>query len=470
MVPIRLKKLIAKKEISSLIQEMIGVVETPICIEDGDGQLLLGETGTTSYHNYPIVLSGKEIGWVRGNEKASFIASTLSYFAKTELERKSLANETLEKYKEINLLYKISGQLSACLNLQDVGRLVLEEASRLIEATSGSLMLLNESNGLFEIIAAFGPESERKAPIGKGKGVAGDVALTTTAEVINDVWSDSRFIPGEHPIKALICAPLKIQERVLGVMNISNSQPIQYTAGELKLVTTLASQAAAAIDNVRLHEYKLKEERIKSNLERYMAPQLVEVIINERGDINLKTGKKEVVMLFSDIRNFTAKCEELDAEKIVEYLNEYFTHMVDAIFQHEGTVNKFVGDMIFSIFGAPATLICSKKKAIDAAIAMQQRLNKIPVSWIRENFLTGIGISAGEVVVGNIGSPQHVDYTAIGDNVNIGSRLQSIASGGQILVCNRVYEATKHQFKFKEIGKVKVKGKKHEIEVYEVLY
>ena len=470
MMPIRLKKLIAKKEVLSLVEEMMSFVETPICIEDADGRLLLGQNGTTSSHHYPIVLSGKEIGWVRGNEKASFVASTIAYFAKLELERKSLANETLEKYKEINLLYQISGKLGACLNFQDVGKLVLEEASRLIEATSGSLMLINESSGLFEIISAFGPEAEHKVPIGRGKGVAGRVVLTETAEVINDVRSDSRFIPGEQPITALICAPLKTQERVLGVINISNSNSIQYTAAELKLVTTLASQAAAAIDNVRLHDYKLKEERIKSNLERYMAPQLVKAIINTDGDINLDTRKKDVVMLFSDIRNFTAKCEELDPEKIVEYLNEYFTHMVDAIFKHEGTVNKFVGDMIVSMFGAPAQLVCSEKKAIEAAIAMQEQLQTIPVPWIRENFLTGIGISSGEVVVGNIGSPQHVDYTAIGDNVNIGSRLQSLASGGQILVCHRVYEATKRKFEFKEMGSVKVKGKKHEIEVYEVLY
>ena len=101
---------------------------------------------------------------------------------------------------------------------------------------------------------------------------------------------------------------------------------------------------------------------------------------------------------------------------------------------------------------------------------MQKRMKTISVPWIRKNFITGIGISGGEVVVGNVGSPQHMDYTAIGDKVNIASRLQSIARGEQILVSRRIYETTQNLFEFKEVGLVQVKGKKNPIEVFEVVY
>jgi class 3 adenylate cyclase len=198
--------------------------------------------------------------------------------------------------------------------------------------------------------------------------------------------------------------------------------------------------------------------------------QLVEAILNDRGDISLAPAKMDITILFSDIRNFTSKCEELEPEKIVEYLNDYFTHMVEVIFSHGGTVNKFVGDMIVAMFGAPSKLVDSERRAIETAIEMQKRIKQIPVPWIRNNFITGIGISSGEVVVGNVGSPQHMDYTAIGDKVNVASRLQSIAKGEQILVSRSIYEVTKDLFEFKEIGSVKVKGKKEAIEVFEVIY
>ncbi len=224
------------------------------------------------------------------------------------------------------------------------------------------------------------------------------------------------------------------------------------------------------MENALLHENKLREERIKSNLERYVSAQVVQAILDTGGNVSLAPAKKDITVLFSDIRNFTTKCEDLAPEAIVEYLNEYFAHMVDVIFNHGGTVNKFVGDMIVAIFGAPSQQMDNERWAIETAIEMQKRLKTIPGNWIRQNFITGIGISSGEVIVGNIGSPQHMDYTAIGDEVNIAFRLQSLAKGEQILVSRSIYEATQHIFKFKDVGSVQVKGKKKAVEVFEVLY
>lgn len=470
MAKISLKKLLSRKEVSFILSDLLRAIDTPLSIQDAEGKLLIDDGRTETLEKYPIKFAGEVIGWVIGNEKAFPVASLLSHLVENEFEKKALARETLDKYKEVNLLYNISEKITACLDLKEVAKLVIDEARRLIAADNGSLMLLNKETGKFKIIAAFGQKYDAQAPIEIGQGIAGNVVLTGRGEIINEVNADPRFVKGYNKVNSLMCVPLQIHEQAIGVINISSEEPFNYTAADLKLFTALASQAASAIENAILHENKLKQERIKSNLERYVNSQLVEAILNEQGDISLAPAKRNITILFSDIRNFTTKCEELEPEKIVEYLNEYFTHMVEVIFSHRGTVNKFVGDMIVAMFGAPSQLVDSERRAIETAIEMQNRIKQIPVPWIRNNFITGIGISSGEVVVGNVGSPQHMDYTAIGDKVNVASRLQSIAMGEQILVSRSIYDVTQHLFEFKEIGSIKVKGKKEAIEVFEVIY
>ncbi len=466
----KLKRLLTKKEVRQAILQVIEIITTPISIRNAEGDLIIGEDLEYSLYKYPIIIEEELLGWVIGKEDISFLANLLTCFARQEVEKKALARETLDRYKELNLVYKLSEKLSASLELKDIAELVLEEAMTIIKATSGSVMLLNPQTQKLEIIATAGDKSFLKTNIQLGEGIAGYVAKTGKAEIVNDVFADSRYLPYHNETASLICAPLKAKDLPIGTINLCSNQNIQYTAAELKLLTAISSQAATAIENALLHENKLKEDRIKNNLERYVASQVVEAILLDKEVISLEPNKKNVSILFSDIRNFTGKCEELAPERIVAYLNEYFTHMVDVIFDHQGTVNKLVGDMIVAFFGAPSSTLNTEQKAIATAIDMQKRIQTIPEVWIRKNFPTGIGISSGKVVVGNIGSPKHMDYTAIGDEVNIASRLQSLAKGGQILVSRSIYEVTKDTFDFKDFGIVNVKGKKNAIEVFEVLY
>ena len=470
MVRINLKKLISKKDLRVVIEGALGVLDAPIAIRNFEGTILFGEHCQSSFNTYPIVLADEVIGYVTGTQKAAFIADLLSYAASADLDIRTLAVDTLDKYEEVNFLYEFSSKIATCLGVSEVSQLVVTEAKKLIEATNISVMLLNEKVGKLEIISARGKEYNHKTKIGPNIGIAGHILVSGKAEIVNDVLSDQRYLPGDNEMRSLICAPLTTQNGTLGVINISHSELINYTAQDLKLFTALASQAAAAIENALLHESKLKEERIKNNLERYLSPQVVRAVIEAKGEISLNPTKRNLTVLFSDIRDFTTKCEELPAEKIVMYLNEYFTEMVEVIFSHEGTVNKFVGDMIVAMFGAPSEVADRERKAIETAIDMQRRIERMSIPWITDNFLTGIGISSGEVVVGNIGSPQHMDYTAIGDEVNIASRLQSMAEGGQILVSDSVYSVTKDIFEFRKIGSVIVKGKKKAIETFEVIY
>lgn len=471
-VTIKLKKLIAKQDLASIIREFIGEFDTPIAITDNQGKILLGDRNLDGVQcdRHPIDAGEDTIGWVLGNGRSRFLAQMLGHIAGRELESKSLAIDALDRYEEINFLYDFSGLISTCLDVKDVTELVLDEARKLINATSASVMLLNEESQKLEILAARGTEYPHKVTISPGLGIAGHVFVSNKAEIVNNVQNDPRYVPGENNIHSLLCAPLVTQNGAIGAINLANTQPVNYTAQDLKLFTALTSQAAAAIENALLHENKLKQERIKSHLERYLSPLVVQAVIEAKEEVSLEPTKQNIAILFSDIRNFTRKCEELAPEQIVAYLNEYFTHMVSVIFAHQGTVNKFVGDMIVAMFGAPTRFVDREQRAIQAAIDMQRTIQQIPNPWIRENFSTGIGICSGDVVVGNIGSPQHLDYTAIGDKVNVASRLQSMAKGGQILVNSSVYQATQDLFEFEELGLVRVKGRHQPIDAFEVKY
>lgn len=468
---IKLKQILRFPEIASIIDEIIKLNNGSISIFDNEGNCLLGDFQELDTETYPILLHNQSIGWVEGDKEAATVASILTYLANREWERKTLAHETLERYKEINLLYRISEKLSMVLDHKSLCLLILEEAMQAIRATGGFVMNChhdNEQNKQCKTIVVSGECSQLSYPL--SDKIAEAIFDFCQPEIINNLAYDFRFAFMASQISALLFSPLKHQNRIIGFIVLFSTKPVSYNASDLKLLTAIASQTANAIENIRFHEYRLQEERIKSNLERYMSPQLVEAVINSKDQNLLKNCRKNLVILFADIRDFTAKCEELPPEKIVEYLNIYFEEMVNVIFEHGGTVNKFVGDMMVCMFGAPASLTNCEQRAIEAAIAMQNRLQHIPNHWIRDNFHTGIGISSGEVVVGNIGSPHHVDYTAIGDQVNVASRLQSLAKGRQILVGRSIYDATKNHFSFREVGIVKLKGKKNKIEVFEVLY
>jgi len=481
MAQITLQKFITKNDVSVAITGIAEALNARMDIQGANGMLLISfDSGNPSCKSgetknivlpcrYPVELAGEVVGWVAGDTKASSMAALLTFLINKELEKKALLVDTLDKYKELTLLYDIADKISVCLELKDVARVAIDEAKRLIKnVQNASVMLLK--NDVLEIVAASGIEYTSKTRFKPGEGIAGIVLSTGKAEIVNNVARDARYVPGNKKTGSLLCAPLKVKDRVIGVLNISNDAPVVYTSGEMKLLSILSSQVASAIENAVLHKNRLMEERVKTYLHRYISPQIVNNILGDKEGISLNPVKKDIAILFSDIRNFSSTCEKLVPEETVAYLNEYFTKMVEIIFNHKGTVNKFVGDMIVAIFGAPSSCEDNKKQAVKTAIMMQRCLSEIKNEWIRDNFNTGIGISAGEVVVGNIGSPQHMDYTAIGDEVNIAERLEAIAKGKQILVDRNVYEATKDAFEFKELGSIAVKGKKKNVEVFEVVY
>jgi len=259
MTSASLKKLVFKKELS-LIKEIVNAVDPQITIQSSDGQFLLGEAIAGYSHPHPIYLEEQLLGWVNGDERAAAIATLLKNLADREMEKRTLAQELLGKYKEISLLFNISEKIIDSLDVPEVASLVLDEAKGLLKSESGALLLLRDGTRFLDSIASFGEDLSFKANIALGEGLLGHIIQTGRGEIINDISSDPRDLVGQKRTTTLVCVPLKSKEKVLGAIVLSRPKVLPYTAENLKLLTTLACQAAGVISAL-LHERKLKESR-----------------------------------------------------------------------------------------------------------------------------------------------------------------------------------------------------------------
>ena len=211
--------------------------------------------------------------------------------------------------------------------------------------------------------------------------------------------------------------------------------------------------------------------KVKNTFKRYVSKQVVDELLDDDAKLNLGGEEREVTVLFSDIRGFTNMSEKMRPEDVVSTLNEYFSDMIDIVFKHNGTLDKIIGDELMIVYGAPISAEDDTERAVTTAVEMQERileLNKTRKKQKKKPIQVGMGINRGVVVSGNIGSRDMMDYTVIGDTVNLGSRLCSVAGQGEILISQTVWKEIKEGFVCEKLEPVRVKGKKDRVEVYRI--
>jgi adenylate cyclase len=214
-----------------------------------------------------------------------------------------------------------------------------------------------------------------------------------------------------------------------------------------------------------------EKEMIKRAFTRYVAREVVQEILKDPEHAMLTGERREATVLFCDIRGFTSLSEQLTPEQVVSLLNEFYMLMVETIFKQEGTLDKFLGDAVMAVFGAPNAYPDHAARAVMTALDMRRAVGELAARRREAGlapFEVGIGVSLGEVVAGSVGTEERMEYTVIGDTVNIASRLQDRARPGSILLSRRTYEAVRDLVDAKSLGAIKVKGKEEEVEVYEV--
>jgi len=215
------------------------------------------------------------------------------------------------------------------------------------------------------------------------------------------------------------------------------------------------------------------EKRLKSTMYRYMTQELAEELL-KLDDAKLGGDRKDVSILFSDIRSYTALTEKLEAEEVVSMLNEYFESMVEAIFKNKGTLDKYIGDAIMAVFGSPLPLKDHAWRAVQTAVEMRHRLadfNARRLSVNKEAIRIGIGINSDSVISGNIGSSKRMEFTAIGDGVNLGSRLESASKqyGCDIIISEYTFQPCRELIWHRELDWIRVKGKNEPVRIYELV-
>jgi len=209
--------------------------------------------------------------------------------------------------------------------------------------------------------------------------------------------------------------------------------------------------------------------KVKNTFKRYVSKQVVDELLDDDAKLNLGGEEREVTILFSDIRGFTSMSEKMSPENVVSTLNEYFSDMIDIVFKYNGTLDKIIGDELMIVYGAPISAKDDTQRAVATAVEMQKQITCLNKERIKRKDMpisAGIGINRGIVVSGNIGSRDMMDYTVIGDTVNLGARLCSAAGPGEILVSSTVWKKTQKHYSYKKLDPIKVKGKKNKVGVY----
>jgi adenylate cyclase len=276
-------------------------------------------------------------------------------------------------------------------------------------------------------------------------------------------------------IKTALCCPIHSEGQIYGVIYLDNKKRgAKFNGDDLDLCMNVAGISGVAIENMELYKKLETESLIRDHLKRFLSPNIADKIIAERGssDFHLQSQKTNLTVLFADIRGFTPLSETLAPLEVARLLNSYFSEMCAIVFANGGTLDKFIGDCMMVLFNAPVNVPDHEYMAVKTALQMKTRLRQILPAW-RANgipdFQVGIGINTGEAVVGSIGTSSRMEYTAIGDTVNISSRVCGIAKPNQILITESVHEKVKDRFRTVLLGSTQLKGKSRQVMVHEVV-
>ncbi len=382
----------------------------------------------------------------------------------------------LERYLALN---KAAQTINSCLDLNVQLQRILEEAMILMDAQEGFLISYNKETKVKNVEALKQIDHMKKYQPFFSNDVVSQCLSRGRPILLGEAYSSKDFSSSQSilNIASILCVPIRFADEILGVIYLDDKKNLnKFDTNDQDLLLTFASHCAVAMKNAKLIENVKKNERRMAGLQRFLPMNLAMQVVDSTVFINLGGEKRVCTTMFTDIRGFSAIAEKLNPHEIVNLLNEYFSAMVKIIFKYQGTLDKFLGDGIMAVFGAPISIGDDALAAVKTAIEMQEAVRSLNFKKgdeARITFEIGIGIDTGEAIAGNIGSEQRMEYTVIGNPVNISSRLCGVAKAGQILISEQTYERIKKgdkNFKVKSSGHRKLKNISQEINTYEIDY
>jgi adenylate cyclase len=376
---------------------------------------------------------------------------------------------------KLQMLLEVSQKLSAELDLDRLLRTVVDTTFDIMSVDRVTIVLLNEETD--ELVPTISRSRLGDAqPVQVPRSIAEKVMQERVAVVSQNAPADSRFRGKSillQSVRSAMCSPLMASaDRVLGLLYVDNVTTTNtFTDEDLQFLVAFSGLAAIGIKNSHYADQIRREATVRSNFERYFAPNVAADIAQQDGAIRQGGERRPTTVLFSDIRGFTAIAESLGPDAIAQLLSEYFTEMVEVIFEHGGTLDKFIGDAIMALWGAPIAHTDDPDRAVRAAVAMQRAIARLNERWAsqdRPEIGVGIGINHGDVFAGNIGSHRRLEYTVIGDAVNVAARLCAEAGPGEILVSEQFLGVVRDQVACDYLPEMALKGKAQMVQVYRV--
>jgi len=378
-------------------------------------------------------------------------------------------------YEKLRLGNELMARIGLERDLTSALEKVTDELLSIFPADRCVVLLPHPRTG--ELVPRFvHPAVAKNDFVSVSESVLREVRENKSAILLADASRDDRFSDSSslimQGIRSVMCAPLMHGGEFLGVVHIESKQAQHaFNRKDLQLFTGIVRHVAMAVANARLLQKIEIDAKNRGQFERLLSPSVVEQVMS--GKVKLEKGGelRDVTILFADIRGYTSLSRRSSATDVVTLLNRYFETVVDVVFRYGGTVDKYIGDEIMVLFGAPVPIEDAPDRAVACALEMQGAIDRF--NYQREQdgeepIHVGIGINSGEVVVGSIGSSQTMQYTCIGDAVNVASRLTRIAKAGDVIVSEDSMDQLKKKIHAEPLPLADIKGIEGTLQAYSV--
>ena len=416
-----------------------------------------------------------------------------------EREMREIKDEFSKRSMRLGTTLMRIKNLAKSLDRDQIFNNILEIITKGLDATRVQLLINDEKEGKFRIVTAAGmkPKEYKDLEIPheeacmithllhqKVNEVTGGAGALGIKECEMD--PKTKGLVGQGAVKSILCAPIYAEGKMFAAINVEQMANPDYTRDDQNLLSTCADIAGLVMKNAKLYSatmadlvsaQKLSEDQLKKNeelkgsLSRIVSPSVAELIMSDPSGLKLGGSKCEVTMFFSDIRGFTKMSEGMDPTDIVEQLNVYFTRMTDILMELDGTLDKYVGDELMALFGAPVARDDDPIRAVLTGVHMMDALRELQETWKQQGkpvISIGIGINTGVVTAGYMGSEKQLSYTVIGDNVNLAARVMAAAKPMELFITRSTYERVEPYFEITQRESIMVKGKSMAIEIFQV--
>jgi adenylate cyclase len=378
-------------------------------------------------------------------------------------------------YEKLRITHELQKQIGLELDLDRLLQTILRLSFEFLPADRGAVLLYDDTGKLYPRVVRT-RRGKTDDAIHLSQTVLNVVATERAAVLSSDAMMDARFQSSKsiimQGIRSSMAVPLLHGENLFGIMYLDSQLAAgAFTQKDLQVLSSIGAQTAQFIQNIHLARKVEQDALTREKFLRMLSPNLAEQVLNGKLSVERGGVSCDMTVMFADIRGFTSMSAEKTATEVVEMLNEYFELMVEIIFKYEGTLDKFVGDAVMVVWGAPVAHPDDPLRAVKTAVEMLATLddlNRVRASRGQPPLAVGVGINTGEGVAGYMGSTKKMEYTVIGNTVNVASRLCSKAGPGEIIISEMTYQRLNGQFPGESLPPAQVKGIAKPLKIYRI--